>query len=247
MQDVRIVKFWKYFFLTLVILVLFLQGCATIKTENVMIDEMRMTITNDDYGSLTITAVDNNQRCYSWQEGEICVKLKPKLKRDVDGIGIYYFGKIKPLGWLKKIKVQENQKHFDNIDEAVAWLNSLSFIEGNSNMYVWSNTGLVAGWRTYTPDTWFGTWRELQVDVWQIYIGGKEISKYQSKNTPRIRVLDNVDLNPTDKLAREVNKKPIMVGGHKPSSLPGSQDDKIKIEHLNNEQMKEFKKSVSWF
>jgi hypothetical protein len=242
-------------FYSSLVLAFFLCGCSSslsnktekINTENVMTKGMRITFVNDDYGKMTITAGQNYQRCYDWKDGKRCIQLKPKSERDTDGLGLDCFGNIKPVGWLTKVRIREGQQHFDNIDEAAAWLNSLSFIKGISKMYVWNNTGLVTGWRIYIPDTWFGTRMELQVDIWQIYIGGTELSKYQCKKTPRIRVLGDADLNAADKLAREINKKPVMTGGHKPSGLPGSQDDKITVEHLTDEQLKAFEKSVKPF
>jgi hypothetical protein len=40
----------------------------------------------------------------------------------------------------------------------------------------------------------------------------------------------------------------IYVGDNKPENLPGTQNDKITVEHLTDEQLKEFEKSVkSWW
>ena len=39
-------------------------------------------------------------------------------------------------------------------------------------------------------------------------------------------------------------KGPVKVGGLKPSDLPYARNDKIRVEHLTDEQLKEFEKSV---
>jgi hypothetical protein len=39
----------------------------------------------------------------------------------------------------------------------------------------------------------------------------------------------------------------IYIGGRKPASLPDSQNDKIKVEHITDEQLQNLKKSISWF
>jgi hypothetical protein len=61
--------------------------------------------------------------------------------------------------------VEEGQQHFTTVDEAVAWLNKKS----EWMRYVYRNDGLAVGWRTVIPYR-----KQLNVDVWQILIGGQK-------------------------------------------------------------------------
>ena len=83
----------------------------------------------------------------------------------------------------------------------------------------------------------------LYIEVFQIYIDGNEPALQQSEGNTKFEYVDD-DGVPYPKLLRKPEKGPIKVGGLKPSDLPVAQNDKIRVEHLTDEQLKELEKSV---
>lgn len=57
----------------------------------------------------------------------------------------------------------EGQQHFDTVAEAMSWIE-----EQQWQPLVWTNSGLVVGWGK-TPAR-----KQLNVDVWQVYVDGKK-------------------------------------------------------------------------
>ena len=61
---------------------------------------------------------------------------------------------------ITRAVLEEGQQHFSSADEAVAWL------AGRRSTCVWTGDGLVVGWSKNTAR------KQLNVEVWQIYING---------------------------------------------------------------------------
>jgi hypothetical protein len=228
------------------LLMFFLCGCNSslsntrenIKIENVMTEGMRITFTND-YGTMTVTADKGLKRYYTWEGATRDVTMWPRCKRWHGSLGMYR--PERAVHWRSNNGItsgvlEEGQQHFDSVDEALAWI-KLSY----HSKCIYTSNGLVLGW-SKSPDR--RLLKVLKVDVWQIYIGGDKLSECQWDADVRVWFYPQNEL---PDILKEVNKKAVMVGGHKPSGLPGSQDNKIKIEYLTNKQLKEFEKSVKPF
>jgi hypothetical protein len=173
-------------------------------------------------GKITIRAEQGLTRSYSWEGATRSVVMQRRKQRWYGSMGIYYPGPGNHWAEHNGISrgvLQEGQQHFDTTEEALEWLKMP--MQYNC---VYNKNGLVV---CYSKNL---SRRQLNVDVWQIFIGGKIISKYQEidrikedeqrhyKNFPGT-ILDIPEYTRLKKICH--------VGGEKPKSLPGSQDDKI--------------------
>jgi hypothetical protein len=184
-----------------------------------MSEGQKVTVTNQ-YGTITITAGKWLERYYTWDGETRDVIMLPRYERWYGSMGLYFPGPgehWKSNHGITRGVLGEGQMHFDTQEEALAWLKL-----GYNQDCVYTSDGLVVCF-SKTPER-----KQLNVELWQIYIGGKVLSKYQCTQTDRIW------LNDPDRLPdilKELNKKPVYVNGHKPRNLPGSQDDKIIVEY----------------
>jgi hypothetical protein len=110
--------------------------------------------------------------------------------------------------------------HLDTIEDFLDWL---KFYHRDRDC-VYKNDGLVA---CYSKEL---ERQQINVDVWQIFIGGKIISKYQE--SVKMEECKREDGYTMCWSYPAHMKKICHVGGEKPKSLPGSQDDKIMVEFL---------------
>ena len=242
----------------------FLYGCNGASnekriTENVMTSGDRIVAVND-FGELTITAGNGNKRYLTlsgiglggreWVSDTVLIQLNERKKRYNGSLGLYrdtYVKKIRQKGTygLSKVIIEEAQLHFDTIEDVLKWLEPFKSFEGRQynfkhNYNTWSSDGLYIQWHTYTPESWFIPQRTvLYVLVFQIYIGGDKVSPYLAENGIRYW-WGHPDYY--SELLNTQKPTPIKVGGHKPSDLPGASNDKVKVKHLTEEQLKEFEK-----
>jgi hypothetical protein len=192
------------------------------RNEIVMKKGMKITATIDGR-TIIITAGKGLKRSYTWEGATRSVTMWPRCARWYGSMGIYYPGPgnhWKEHNGITRGVVQEGQQHFDSIGEAKSWLERHEPI-------VYRNDGLAVMFFK-VPER-----HQLDAAVWQIYIGGKTISKYQEidqlKEDERSRARFNVNyVDHADARRRKI----YYVGGEKPKSLPGAQDDKIKVEFL---------------
>ncbi|MBU1053843.1 MAG: hypothetical protein KKC46_08440 [Proteobacteria bacterium] len=176
-------------------------------------------------GTITITAGKGLKRSYTWEGATRSVVMRPRGERWYGSMGIYYPGPGKH--WKEHNEIsrgvfQEGQQHFDTTQEALEWLKM-----PNQHNCVYNNDGLVVCYSKTLQR------RQLNVDVWQIFVGGKIISKYQEIDRVKENERRHYERFPGTRLDAPGNtrlKKICHVGGEKPKSLPGSQDYKIKVE-----------------
>lgn len=192
------------------------------QNEIVMSEGMKITATTS-VGTITITADKGLKRSYTWEGATRSVIMWPRSERWYGSLGIYYPGPgehWKSHNGISRGVVDEGQQHFDTLEEVVAWLD----LPYNSD-YVYRDDGLVVGFSKNLNR------KQINVDVWQIYIGGKIPSKYQESAGDRIWMFD-----PKDKpeIFKNSQNKTYYVGGEKPSQIPGSQNEKIKVEYLKD-------------
>jgi hypothetical protein len=195
------------------------NGSVPARNEIVMSEGQKVTATNQ-YGTITITAGKGLKRYYTWDGETRDVIMWPREDRWLGSMGIYYPGPgyhWKSNHGIARGCLNEGQMHFDTQEEALAWLK-----EPYNQYSTYTSDGLVVCF-SKTPGR-----KQLNVDLWQIYIGGKILSKYQCTQISRTWA-PFPDKLPD--ILKELNKKPVYVGGHKPQNLPGSQDDKIIVEY----------------
>jgi hypothetical protein len=118
-------------------------------------------------GTVTIRATEFYPRTYYWGRCEGTAKLEPRNQRWHGSLGAYFPGT--GFHWhecegVARAVVEEGQQHFATVEDAMAWLNE----ESKWMPYVYRNDGLAVAWRTVIPER-----KQLNVDVWQILIGGR--------------------------------------------------------------------------
>lgn len=214
-------------FITVLFIVIYICGCGALlakENEIVMSGGMRITATTGE-GTITITAGKGLKRLYTWEGATREVIMLPRYERWYGSFGIYFPGPGKHWkehnGIIRGV-LEEGQQNFDTIDEAITWLN----LHRNQNC-VYNDEGLVVCFsKAPSRDT-------INVDVWQIYIGGKTPSKYQ----------EAADGKAAKFFGRSPDEKEIEViyggrkgriyhiDGKKPEKLPGSENEKIKVAY----------------
>lgn len=161
------------------------DGPVPARNEIVMTPGMRITATTP-VGTITITSGKGLKRCYTWEGATRCVEMEPRRERWYGSLGLYFPGPgshWKEHNGITRGVVEEGQQHFKTTDEALAWLRDRKYMP-----LVYRSDGLVVGWGK-TPAR-----EQLNVEVWQIYVGGRK-----PKNLPGSQ---------DDKIVVELPKKP---------------------------------------
>lgn len=196
------------------------------KNEIVMNKGMKITAATSE-GTIIITAGKGLKRSYTWEGETRSVVMWPRGERWYGSMGIYYPGPgnhWKEHNGITRAVVQEGQQHFYTKEEALEWLR----IPYHSSC-VYNSNGLVVCYSKVLKR------RQLNIDVWQIFIGGKTISEYQEYERIKENERKHYERFPGTRLHAPQNerlKKICYIGGKKPKSLLGSQDDKIKVDFL---------------
>lgn len=207
------------------ILVLFSLVFATVhitassheENEMVMTEGMKIMSTTKN-GEIAITAGNSLHRIYTWDGASREATLWPRKRRWYGSFGAYYPGP--GFHWeehkgIRRGVLDEGQQHFNSMEEVIAWLQ----LPSHSNC-VYRDNGLVVCFSKY-PDR-----NQINVSVWQIYIEGKTPAKVQESAGDRIWVY-NEKSRPA--IFKDNKNKIYYIGGHKPSKIPGSQNEKIKV------------------
>lgn len=135
--------------------------------SEVALDNGQVVTAATPEGKITVSAGPGTLRSLSWDGAKRYVVLKPREERLYGSKGIYFEGhpdNWKPHNGLSRIKIEEGQRQFDNVDDALIWMQIRRL------HYVWTNNGLVVGWKR-KPDE-----AMLQVEVWQFFIDGEKPS-----------------------------------------------------------------------
>lgn len=155
------------------------QWRADLGSEIVMIPGMQITALTAD-GPLTITCGEGLKRSYTWEGATRSVEMWQRDKRWYGSFGIYYPGPgdhWKMHNGISRGVVEEGQQHFQSEEEALAWLRRRKFMP-----HVYTADGLVVGWGKTLPR------RQLNVDVWQIYINGRKPEALPGSQDDKISV-----------------------------------------------------------
>jgi hypothetical protein len=119
------------------------------------------------WGPRTIPNPDRYPRNYQWGHCQGTVDLEPRTVRWYGSLGIYSPGPgfhWRECEGVARAVVNEGQQHFDTIPEAMRWIEQ----KAHEMPYVYRNDGLVVGWDTVIPER-----KQLNVEVWQVLIGGQ--------------------------------------------------------------------------
>ncbi len=147
-------------------------------SEVVMTPGMRITGTNPN-GTVTITAGEATRRTYSgtgWQKSR---KLIARRGRWYGSLGLYDpAASFSPYG---RLLVEEGQRHFHSVAEAMRWLHEYQY-----NAY--TNNGLVFDYRLSAPPPPDTGEPARDVYLWQIYINGRRPKHLPGANDNAIRV-----------------------------------------------------------
>lgn len=129
--------------------------------NEVVLDDGTRLVATTPQGTIKVDAGPGLLRRYTWDGATRAVVMRPREERHAGSLGIHYEGTPpdwKPHNGIRKVKVEEGQRHFDNQSDAKIWMQIRRL------HYVHTSNGLVVGWKR-KGDT-------LQVEVWQFYIGG---------------------------------------------------------------------------
>lgn len=187
--------------------------------EIVMTEGMKISATTG-IGTIAINATKGLERAYTWEGETRSVIMSPRKKRWFGSMGLYYPGAgnhWKEHNGIRRGVLEEGQRHFANAENALKWLKMWPECQ-------YRDDGLVV---CYSKRPARG---QLNVDVWQIYLGGTVSSKFQESAVEAINSMNWPD--DVKEIYRSVN----YVGGHKPTKLPGSQNEMIKVQYQSEQK-----------
>jgi uncharacterized protein (TIGR03067 family) len=156
------------------------DGPVPARNEIVMSSGMKITA-KTPVGTISITAGKGLRRSYTWEGATRSVTMEPREQRWYGSLGIAYPGlgcHWKPHNGIARAVTEEGQQHFKTEAEALEWLRK----QKKWLPLVYRNDGLVVGWTKYLPR------KQLNVDVWQIYIAGKKPTKLPGGQDDKIKV-----------------------------------------------------------
>ena len=134
-------------------------------TELVLAPHAVLTATTET-GTMKIKAMDALTREYTWEGDSRSVRLWPREERWYGSLGAYYPGPgehWKNHNGITRGVLEEGWQNFSSESDALAWLQL-----GMNHLMVYRDDGLAVDW---SKDLDRG---QLNVDVWQILIGGKK-------------------------------------------------------------------------
>ena len=172
-----------------VLSLLWLQGCAPSSTpasggspttsEIVMAPGMTITATTPN-GTITVSAGTGMARSYTWDGATRSVQMWPRSQRWNGSLGLYYPGPgfhWKSNEGIARGVLEEGQQHFKTVNAALKWIRARTWMP-----HLYTKSGLVVGWMKVPAR------RQLNVDVWQIYINGRKPSNLPGSQDNKIVV-----------------------------------------------------------
>ena len=166
-----------------------LPGCTRakpVKNETVMSPGMTITARTPT-GIIAIRAGQGLTRSYTWEGATRSVEMWPRGERWYGSLGLYYPGPgdhWREHNGITRGVLEEGQQHFKTTREALLWLRERSQEWGSATPfpYVYTSSGLVVGWNKTLPR------RQLNVEVWQIYVNGQKPVMLQGGQNRNIQV-----------------------------------------------------------
>jgi hypothetical protein len=162
-----------------------LKGDPPVPTINEIVMPQNATITaTTDSGTIIIKSGRGLKRYYTWDGATRSVVMWPRTERWYGSFGIYYPGPgshwVSNHGITRGV-LEEGQRYFNTLEEAGVWLKKEQWLP-----CVYNDSGLAVCFGK-SPGR-----EQLNVDVWQIYIGGKKPAKLNgSRNSAITTSWDN--------------------------------------------------------
>jgi hypothetical protein len=119
------------------------NGPVPPRNEIVMTAGMSITATTL-VGTITITTGKELKRSYTWEGATRSVEMWPRNQRWYGSLRLYFPGPgshWEPHHGITRGVVEEGQKHFQSVDEAMKWLKDRSYMP-----LVYRSDRLVVGW-----------------------------------------------------------------------------------------------------
>jgi hypothetical protein len=154
-------------------------GSSSVKNEIVMSPGMKITATTPN-GTIAVSAGNGLTRSYTWDGATRSVEMWPRTERWYGSLGLYYPGPgfhWKEHEGIARGVLEEGQQHFKTVNEALKWIRARNWMP-----HVYTKNGLVIGWMK-VPSR-----KQLNVDVWQIYINGHKPTNLPGSQNSKIVV-----------------------------------------------------------
>jgi hypothetical protein len=175
--------------------------------EVVMSPGMRITATTS-VGRITITAVDELTRSYTWDGATRAVEMSPRATRWYGSLGLFNPGAgehWRDNRGITRCVTEEGQQHFKTVEEALKWIKERQY-----HPFVYRDDGLLIGWHKTLPR------KQLNVEVWQILIDGNRpkqlpgsrndkiiVETVETETVPLVKAVANDDLKRVTALLAE--------------------------------------------
>lgn len=198
-----------------------LKGDLLVPTINEVVMPPNTTINaTTDSGTIIIKSGKGLKRYYTWDGATRSVVMWPRSNRWYGSFGIYYPGPGShwiPNNGISRGVLEEGQQNFDTLEEAETWL------KRDCQHCVYNDSGLVVCFFKVSAR------EQINVDVWQIYIGGKTPSEhkesaFQGAVAPKNKKVEEW---------RSTYLRNYYIDGKKPAKLKGSNNSAI-ISSWNN-------------
>lgn len=141
-----------------------------------------MTITGrTDAGTVAVTATSTLDRTYTWDGASRSVTLWPRPERWYGSLGAYFPGPgehWREHHGITRGVVEEGQQHFPSVAAALKWLRE----QNGYDPTVYRDDGLVVSFSKALER------RQLNVNVWQLFIEGHKPTKLPGSQNDRIKV-----------------------------------------------------------
>ena len=145
-----------------------------------MLPGMSITATTKT-GNITIFTGPGLKRTYTWEDASRSATLDPRKERWHGSLGAYFPGPgehwVAHNGITRGV-LEEGQQHFESEKQALDWLREQSGYDPT----VYRDDGLVV---SFGKDL---TRRQLNVEVWQIFIRGAKPQKLPGSDDTKINV-----------------------------------------------------------
>ncbi|RYD26563.1 MAG: hypothetical protein EOP87_22555 [Verrucomicrobiaceae bacterium] len=151
------------------------------KPEMVMVPGMRIETTTAA-GKISVAAGKDFLRSYTWEGETRSATLFPRTERWYGSLGAYYPGPgehWKEHNGITRGVLQEGQQHFKDANEAQAWIK----VQKGYYPLAYRNDGLMVAFGKVPAR------KQINVEVWQIFISGKKPVKLEGADDSAIRLI----------------------------------------------------------
>ena len=172
-------------------------GAAVPEQNEIVLTDGTQLVADAPWGRIKIEAGPGLRRVYTWRGNRRGVVLKPREERFAGSMGIHFEGNPpvwEPADGITKVDLEEGQRRFENVDDAMIWMQIRRL------RYSYTNDGLVVGWKL-KGDT-------LEVELWQFYIDGKKPTSLPGAEDSRIA------LGPLEVVPQKMTPHLVFSDGH---------------------------------